>query len=285
MFNIYEDKLSNHTTFKIGGLAKIFQPRNLDELKQFLIENKKKYFVLGNGSNILAGNYIKPIIIKTNLLDKIYKKGNIVCVESGVNLFRLIKFCADNGLSGLEALYGIPSSVGGAIYMNAGSFGTEIGQFVTSVDYLDSNGILHKKIKPKFSYRNSFFTNKNYVITMVRLKLLKDTPDNICKKCEYYFNLKKAKQPYNYPSAGSVFKRVEDVGAPIFIEKAGLKGLKIGGAMISDKHCGFVINVNNAKFNDVKQIICKIKKTVLKKFGIILTREIVVIGDKNGDNW
>lgn len=285
MFNIFVDKLSNHTTFKIGGLAKIFQPRSIEELKQFLAFNKQEYFILGNGSNILAGNNIKPIIIKITFLDKIYKKGNILCVESGVNLFKLIKYCADNGLSGLEALYGIPSSVGGAIYMNAGSFGTEIGEFVTSVDYLDDKGNLHKKIKPKFSYRNSFFTNKNYVITMVRLKLSKNEPKNIIDKCKYYFNLKKEKQPYNYPSAGSVFKRVEGIPAPILIERSGLKGLKIGGAMVSTKHCGFVVNINNAKFSDVKKIICKIQKTVLKKFGIILTREIVVIGDKNGDNW
>lgn len=284
MSRLYYDYLSNHTTFKIGGKAKIFEPKNVKELQDFVVNNKN-YFVLGNGSNILCGNHIKVNIIKTTNLDNIYKIGNVVCVESGVSLFKLIGYCIKNGLSGLEPLYGIPGTIGGAVYMNAGSFGVEIGDFVTSIDYIDNMGKKHKKIKPKFSYRKSFFTGRSCVITMVRLKLRKACSDCIALRCRSFLLKKKSAQPYELPSAGSVFKRQNDIVAPILIEKCGLKGLKIGGAMVSNKHCGFIVNLGNAKFIDVKKIICKIQKTVFKKFGIILTREIVVIGEKDGVIW
>ena len=271
------------TTFKIGGKIKCFVEINDTNtlLKVLALINKYNmpYFILGFGSNILCSD--KPcnkVVLKINIKYLKTNKNTIVC-GAGVGLFNLNHFAIKNGLSGLEWSYGIPGSVGGAIKMNAGSFDGEMSQVVKSVFYTDGQKIYKKENKAlNFGYRQSFFKNNNFVILKVVFSLQKSEKDFVEKKCFTYYEKRRKTQPYNLPSAGSVFKRPQNSFAPVLIESCGLKGLSCGGAEISSKHCGFIVNSkNNATFNQVIKLINKIKKTVLKKFDIILEEEIIIL--------
>ncbi len=273
------------TTFKIGGQSKfVCFPQDIEKFKiliEFLKEKKIKYSFLGNGSNILVSDsgYF-GVFISTKNLDKIKILNDcMIYCESGVNLVWLCKFLKENSFSGMEPLFGIPGSLGGAIYMNAGAYGAEIKDFVVSVSYLDKDNNL-KELKPKdlfFSYRHSIFQETNNFIVSAVLKLKKADKKEIEKNMDLYIRKRVEKQPLNFPNAGSIFKRPNGFFAAKLIEESGLKGFRIGDAKISEKHCGFIINVGDATAKDVEKVIEKIKETVKIKTGIDLETEIKII--------
>lgn len=277
-----DEYFKQHTTFKIGG--KIFALIEIDKINlllkllKYINFYKIRYFILGAGSNLLVNDKKMNFIVLKIKLNKIEKRNNEIICSSGVNIFKLNQFAIKNNLGGLEWSFGIPGTVGGAIKMNAGCFGGQISDVVKTVYYTDGYKI-HKKSNRnlEFSYRKSFFSDKNFVILKVVFVLYNKNMEEIKQNC--FENLKKRRlsQPYNYPSAGSIFKRYNNFPIPILIEKCNLKGLTFCGAQISNKHCGFIVNINKAKFNHVYKLILKIKNTIYKKFGIILEEEIIII--------
>ena len=278
-----KETFKKHTTFKVGGkigaFIEIHDIKTLFNVLEFIKKYNIRYFILGAGSNLLASDKrFNGVVIKVALNDYLIKEDRIIC-GAGLSLFRLSSIAIENCLSGLEWSYGIPGSVGGGIKMNAGCYGEEIGNFVEFVYYTDGNKIYKKtKTELDFSYRHSYFTDKNLVILKVCFKLSKGSKEDIRTKCYEIYKKRKQSQPYDLPSAGSIFKRPKDGFAPVYIEKCNLKGFRYGGAEISSKHCGFIVNYNGkATFKQIFKLICKIKKTVLKKFGIILEEEIIIL--------
>ncbi len=271
------------TTFRIGGKIKaLVEITKVDELLKvlgLLKEYDVPYFILGKGSNLLVSDKpCKYVILKIMLNTITVRKNKIIC-GAGVSLFKLNTVAINNGLSGLEWSFGIPGSVGGAVKMNAGSFGGEMKNVVECVYYTDGEKIYKKTNKSlQFSYRKSYFSNKNYVVLKAIFNLEFGASEDIKNKCLNNLKSRQNTQPYNKASAGSVFKRPLNNFAPVLIERCNLKGFKCGGAEISTKHCGFIVNQDgNATFNQVFKIITKIKKTVSKKFGIILEEEIIIL--------
>ena len=272
----------NYTTIGVGGkifaMAIIDSEQKLIDLLSLCDKEKIAYFILGNGSNILARDRtFYDLVIKIEL-KSLSRKGSKIIASSGVNMFALNQFAIAECLGGLEWSYGLPGSVGGAIKMNAGSFGHEIGEFVDYVYFTDGKKIYKKYAKSlHFSYRKSFFSNTNLVILSAVFCLKEAKSDKIKRLCQHCYQKRLDTQPYSQRSAGSIFKRPEGNFAPVLIQSCGFKGYKIGDAEVSTKHCGFIVNKKNAKFNEIFRIICKIKKTVSKKFDIILEEEVVII--------
>lgn len=280
---VRNETFKNLTTIKIGGKIRAFivikEVTKLLKIISLCKKNKVEYFVLGNGSNLLASDkVIEKVVLKISLKN-IRSKNDLIICGAGVNMFSLNHFATKNGLSGLEWSYGIPGTVGGGVKMNAGSFGGEMKDIVQCVYYTDGEKIYRKNAKSlDFSYRSSFFSKNNYIILKVVLKLKKDLPENIDNLCSKIFSKRMSTQPYGTLNAGSVFKKPKENYAPVMIEMCGLKGVKYKNAEISKKHCGFIINANGkATFHQVFKLICKIKKTVFEKFGIMLETEIEIL--------
>ncbi|MDD5923773.1 MAG: UDP-N-acetylmuramate dehydrogenase [Clostridia bacterium] len=284
------ESLSKHTTFRIGGkcdvFAKVANTEQLISLLHFLKSEDIPYMILGNGSNTLFSDKgFRGVIIslcqafkEISLLDE-----NKIKCYAGAMLTSLCTFARDNSLSGCEELYGIPGSVGGATYMNAGAYGGEMSQIISSVTYFDCESEEIKNIerdKCDFSYRHSTFMDKECVILSINIELEKADKDYITAKMSDYMQRRRDKQPLEYPSAGSVFKRPEGYFAGALIEQSGLKGASVGGAEVSEKHAGFIINKGNATCNDVLSLIDIIKSQVYKKFNVELECEIRPICDK-----
>jgi UDP-N-acetylmuramate dehydrogenase len=294
--------LRDYTTFKIGGPARyFFVAKNKEEIKEAILWAKKKklpFFILGGGSNVLfSDNGFNGLVIK--LQNRQYEiRNSKVIAEAGVPLQKLVLESAKKGLSGLENLAGIPGTLGGAIWGNAGAFGREIGNLVEEVKVLDvgSSKLEVKRLKNKdckFGYRESIFKRKkNLIILEATLKLKKGNKKEIEEKMKEILKLRKEKQPLEFPSAGSVFKNIPIrkipkkirerfkekikngfLSAGALIEAAGLKGYKIGEAKISEKHANFILNVKNAKAKDVVALMNLIKKRVKNKFKITLEEE------------
>ncbi len=282
-----DEPMCNHTSFKIGGNADYFiECDNADCLKAVLKAVKEyniPYFILGKGSNLLVSDKgIRGAVISLSRLDCIIVEDEIITVGAGVSLAKLCTVALDNSLSGLEFAYGIPGSVGGALYMNAGAYGGEMSQVVTSAYVLSKNGEI-KQIDLKdmqLGYRTSAFKTNGDIILSVALKLCKGEKTEIKAKMDDLMGRRKDKQPLEYGSAGSTFKRPEGYFAGALIEKNGFKGYSVGGAMVSEKHAGFVINYNNATAKDVKALIEKIKATVLEKDGVVLEPEVIFVGEE-----
>lgn len=271
--------MANATTFKCGGVAKWFVcPDDLFEFASLLkLHQGKKYFILGNGSNTLCPDEgYDGLVICTKNLNRIKHNETTVVCESGIELCKLNSYLAENGLGGLEWSYGIPGTVGGATYMNSGAFGFSMSDFIERVEVFEDNKIklLHKK-EIKFSYRKSSL--QGTPIFKVWLKFQKDDKNSIIKKQNEILEERKLKQPLTYPSAGSVFKRAENIIPAKIIDKLGLKGVKIGGAEISKKHSGFIINSGGATATDIINLIKLIKDTVMNKENIPLEQEIVIM--------
>jgi UDP-N-acetylmuramate dehydrogenase len=276
--------LSKHTTFKIGGPADVFLSiGNLYSLGKIISEISKKeipYLIMGNGSNLLIPDdgYRGVAIKLTGEFNKIYVCGNckLYCGASA----KLSQSCVEAqkaGLTGLEFAYGIPGTCGGAIYMNAGAYGGEISDVVISVSHVDKNGKLINLSKKElnFSYRKSIYgISKPGIITSMTLALSKGNREKIKEYMNELMKRRKFKQPLEMPSAGSVFKRPPGNYAGTLIEKCGLKGKKMGGAMVSDKHCGFIVNAGGATYYDVLSLIDHIKLEVLRQAGVELEEEI-----------
>lgn len=282
-----DESLSKYTTFKIGGPARVLIEAKSDEevlkLVSLFDEMKEDYLIIGNGSNLLItdAGIERPVIVLDKNFSNIKKIDEVTLyAEAGASLKSLANKALDLGLGGLEAISGIPGTVGGAVYMNAGAYGSEIKDVVTKIRYIKDASIAELDAsEANFAHRRSIFQEKGYIILGAYFKLEKKDKKDIEEEQRDYTQRRKDKQPLEYPSAGSVFKRPEGYYASKLIEDAGLKGLSVGGAMVSKKHSGFIINTGNASFDDVVTLIEKVKAIVLEKFAVSLEEEIRIINE------
>lgn len=278
--------LAEYTSFHIGGEADyVVKPKSFTEIIcaiNIANDANMKYYFVGNGSNLLVSDKgYRGMIILTSAFDKItlMDKNKLECY-AGVTLSKLCKFAYENSLSGLEFAWGIPGSVGGGVYMNAGAYGGELKNVILSCKYIDEKGVLCKKdiSQMDMSYRHSFFSDKKLFILSVVFELKNEEQSVIKARMDEYIHSRKTKQPLEYPSCGSTFKRPASGFASALIEECGLKGYRIGGAEVSTKHAGFVINVGNATCRDVLELIDYVKSVVLDKKGIVLECEVKTLG-------
>lgn len=280
------EPMSKHTSFKIGGNADVYiKVNNLSKLSTILKECQASdvdYMLLGNGSNLLVSDDgIRGVVIR---LDGDFRKITLlddttIFCGAGATLAYLCKFALNCGLTGLEFAWGIPGTVGGAVFMNAGAYDGEMKDVVHSVSHISPSGEIGRTEKDglNFGYRTSIYRSNNMIITGVTLKLKKGNPDEIRAKMDDYMLRRSTKQPLEYPSAGSVFKRPEGNFAGALIEQCGLKGKTCGGAQVSEKHAGFIINKSNATAKDVRDLIGEIQKTVSDKTGYNLECELIIL--------
>ena len=273
--------LSTLTTYKTGGIAKlVVYPNNINNLKQLLKlihKHNIKYFILGKGSNTLfSDKEFNGVIIKLDKLNNFEIKETEIYVESGMILSKLVQASIKNELTGLEFAIGIPGTIGGAIYMNAGAYGSKMSNIVKSVIVLDEKLQIEEipLEKLKFDYRYSIFqANKNLICVAANIKLEHGNHDEIASKIKENLLKRKNSQPLEYPSAGSVFRNPEGNYAGKIIEELGLNGKNIGGAEISTKHANFIINKNNASSSDILNLIKLVQKEVKDKYKIDLKLE------------
>lgn len=281
------ESMSKHTTFKIGGAAEMYvSVKSVSELSSLIkLANKEKvpFTVIGNGSNLLVSdNGICGLVIEIGKNMSNYERnGNVIKSDAGVLLKRLAIDAAENSLSGLEEVSGVPGTLGGGIFMNAGAYGGEIKDTVKSVTYVDDNGDIYTISGGDcgFGYRKSVFSSGGKYIVSAELELKNGNRDEIKAKMAEYTKRRREKQPLSFPSAGSTFKRPEGYFAGTLIDQAGLKGYRSGGAMISDLHAGFVVNCGGATAADVLAVIEHAKKTVFDKFGVVLEPEVRILGN------
>ena len=276
--------LSEQTTFRIGGVAEIIIYPDTEEkalsLIRFLKNNHMDYFVMGNGSNLLFSDRKHTIpIIKTDDLTRMESRGDTFVFGAGVKMAKAAVFAADHSYSGMEFAHGIPGSIGGAVYMNAGAYDGTMSQIVTETRYIDENGNLSvvKGEEHDFGYRHSCFSGRNTLILDTIVSLEKGDRQTIKDKMADFMQRRKEKQPLHLPSAGSTFKRPEGAFAGKLIQDCGLKGFQIGGAAVSEKHAGFVVNLDNATFRDVKDLIEFVQKKVKEETGYFLACEVEII--------
>lgn len=284
------EPMKNHTTFKIGGNADIYaEVTSVADLKEILkIAKKEKLyvFILGNGSNLLVREKgIRGIVIKINFdsisIDK-KDEDYYITAYAGASLNQVIRFAMDKGVGDISKLYGIPGSIGGVVRMNAGAYGLEMKDVICETTYMDYDGNLHKVKgdKHNFGYRTSVFKYNNGIIICTTLKLKKVDKEKQIKEANEILNKRKTNQPLNYPSAGSTFKRGIGYIASLLIDNSGLKGTKVGGAEVSTKHAGFIINKSgDAKAKDVLDLVKIVQDTVKEKTGKNLELEVVVVGE------
>ena len=280
------EPMRNHTSFKIGGNAEIFLLPDSPEKCSVAIKLcnifKSEYIVIGKGSNLLVKDEgIEGVVICiSNAMSNIkLNDNNTIYCQSGASLASVCSFALDNSLTGLEFAYGIPGNIGGAISMNAGAYGGEMKDVVVNCDYIDDNGNIKSISKEEldFSYRHSFFSDKRFCIVGATIKLNHGNQEEIRNTMTDLLSRRKEKQPLEFPSAGSTFKRPKGSYASLLVDQCGLKGFSIGGAQVSEKHAGFVINRGNASCKDVLQLMAEVKKIVFEKTGYILEPEVKVI--------
>lgn len=282
----FDEPMKKHTSFKIGGNADIFcEPQNIKELGNLIKlfnENNTNYIIFGNGSNVLVSdNGIRGAVIKIgDKMSKVNICGERISADAGVLLSGLAKKAMREGLSGMECLSGIPGSLGGVIYMNAGAYGVEIADILEEVTCILPNGeiLTLKKDELKFDYRKSVFMDNGGIITSCILRLKKADKEKIETDMAQITKRRVEKQPLELPSAGSTFKRPQGYFAGKLIEDCGLKGYSIGGAKISEKHAGFVVNFDNATAADVMALIRYTQDKVYEKFGVKLETEVKLYG-------
>ncbi len=284
-----DEPLMNHCAFRIGGASEILAvPKNekvLTEILKYAKERNVPLHILGNGSNVLiADEGLSGITVKLmgGLCDLLYLGDGIIVSGAGVSLTRLCNFAKEHSLTGLEFAYGIPGSVGGAVYMNAGAYGGEIKNVLYSVRSMNKEGedITETAAKDiEISYRNTPFMKNDRIITSAFFKLEEGDVQEITAKMEELMSKRKSSQPLDFPSAGSTFKRPATGYAAALIDQSGLKGTTVGGAQVSTKHAGFVINKGGATFKDVTALMEIIKTTVYEKHGICLEPEVEILKD------
>lgn len=278
-----------HTTFKIGGEADIFiipaSPAALIYAVKKCGELEIPYFILGNGSNLLVSDGgIEGAVISLAGINGISSDGEKITCGAGAMLSSVCLKALSLSLTGLEFAYGIPGTAGGALYMNAGAYGGQMADVIESAECLTASGEIKtlKKENMQLGYRSSVFKNGGLIIISLTLALKKGDKTEIKAEMDDLLNRRKQKQPLEYPSAGSTFKRLKGYFAGALIEKNGLKGLTVGGAQVSEKHAGFVINRGGATAADVKALIGKIQKKVFENDGVMLEPEVIFTG-RNGD--
>lgn len=283
------EEMSKHTSFKVGGKADIWiKVKTIEELK-YIIEytknNKVPLTIIGNGTNILVkDNGIRGITIMLDFTNiEIQENGEYVniIVDSGVKLGMLAVLLQKEEIEGFEFASGIPGTIGGAVRMNAGAYGKEMKEIIKNVTYIDENCNIKtiENDELDFSYRHSRFKEKQDIIISAILQLKKGNKNEIKSKIDEYRNARNEKQPIDMPSAGSTFKRGTNYISAKLIDEAGLKGYQIGGAQVSLKHAGFVVNTGNATAKDILDLIDYIIKVVYEKFEKVLDLEIEVLGE------
>ena len=284
----YDEPLKNHTTFGIGGSCiALIEPREVEDIIEAIKicrENNIKFFVIGNGSNLLVSDegYNGVIIKLKKEFSTLKVEGEYVIAKSGAKLSEVFDVILENSLAGFEFASGIPGTIGGAIYMNAGAYGGEMKDIVETVEVLDMDTFEVKELKNEeleFSYRNSIIQNKNYIVLAIKLKLQKGNKEEIKAIYEDLREKRNSKQPLNFGSAGSTFKRPEGHFASKLIEDSGLKGYHINDAWVSEKHSGFVVNKGNASCKEILELIDHVKNVVFEKFGVKLEMEVKILKD------
>lgn len=282
------EMMKNHTSFKIGGPADIMiLPKTIDDIVSSVDYCKKhniKHLIIGNGSNLLVSDTgIRGVVIKIadNFSDVTIEETKVKA-QSGILLSRLAKMIMNESLEGFEFASGIPGTLGGAVAMNAGAYGGEMKDIITGASILDNDGrvIYLNKEDLKLGYRNSIIQEKNYTVLEVDMELNRGDFEKIKNITDDLTKRRTTKQPLHLPSAGSTFKRPKGYYAGKLIEDSGLKGVRIGDAQVSDIHCGFVVNLGNATFEDVYNLIKLIQKVVMDKFGVKLETEVKIIREE-----
>lgn len=280
------EPMAAHTTFQVGGAAdffiKITSLQQLVKTIPYLNALGLEYFILGNGSNLLVSdNGYQGVILQIGpSMSDIWVEGTKIRAQAGASLAKLAKTAMEHGLTGLEFAAGIPGTVGGAVVMNAGAYGGEMEQVVTGVHVVAQDGNIleldHNGME--FSYRSSILKNRPFVVTEVTLTLQEGDQSAIQAKMEEYAQQRRSKQPLQYPSAGSTFKRPDGYYAGKLIMDAGLRGLRVGGAQVSEKHCGFIINDSHAQASDIYELIQEVRERVYERFGVRLEPEVIMLG-------
>ena len=288
---LLNESMKKHTSFKIGGTADVFiYVNNIESLKIILgliTTENIPYFIIGNGTNLLvADDGFRGVVLNLQHgLKKIEinKEENTIYCEAGVPLNKVCVCALQNNLSGLEFAWGIPGTCGGALSMNAGAYGSDISNVIESSKHLTPSGTTEtlSKNELNLSYRKSIFSDKPFIISSMKFKLHKANEKDIRAKMYENISKRKSKQPLEYPNAGSIFKRPKGYFAGALIEQSGFKGKFVGGAMVSPKHSGFIINTGKATASDVSNLIYLIKDKVYKEFGVILECEIKTLGNVN----
>ena len=283
----FDEPMKNHTSFRIGGPAEVLiEPASETDISNIAAFAKSRLIpllIMGNGTDLLVSDRgISGIVLKTcgNMDLLSMNDPEVIEAQCGALLSKTAKFALKSSLAGLEFASGIPGSIGGAVYMNAGAYGGEMSQVVLSTRYMDKDGNIKevKGTEHQFGYRKSVFTDTDNIVLSTRIGLKKSDPKQISDKMEDYSYRRREKQPIEMPSAGSVFKRPEGHYAAKLIEDCGLKGRTVGGAMVSPKHCGFIVNTGGATAQDVITLIEQIKNEVYKKTNVELECEIKLIG-------
>lgn len=278
--------MSEHTTFRIGGNADcVCFPNSLEQLKAMIVffkETGTPYFVLGNGSNLLVSDLgIDGVVISLKSFCNIHCPSalEIEC-GAGLKLSKLCSYAMEHSLGGLEFAWGIPGTVGGAIYMNAGAYGSEISAVLRECTFIDEDGkVVQADVSAlKLGYRTSLFTNTGSIIVSAKFSLSPCSPEVIRNNMDELMMRRRSKQPLDMPSAGSTFKRPVGGFAAALIDECGLKGASVGGAEVSRKHAGFIVNTGDATCTDVLTLIEKIKKTVFLEKSIVLETEVKHVG-------
>lgn len=285
---LINEPMSRHTSFRIGGPADIMLiPGDKDDVSRVLryVEaNDCPLTIIGNGSNLLVRDGgIRGIVLKLgNALRYCRTEGNKIVCGSGLSLASASKYAYDQGLKGMEFAVGIPGSIGGAIYMNAGAYDGEMSYVVESVTVMDFKGEMKKMPVSEldFSYRHSIFQKEVYIILEVTLALETGSKEEIASKMDDFSERRRSKQPLDMPSAGSTFRRPEGYYVGPLIEKAGLKGYSVGGAQVSGKHAGFLVNKGGATAHDVLQLIAEIQDRIWKDNSVHLQPEVMILGEE-----
>lgn len=284
---LFEESMSRHTTFRVGGEADcmllVEKEEELLELIPYLNQIGQNYFILGNGSNLLVGDKgYKGIIIKLgNGMNRITVEGNHIRVQAGALLSETAAAAMQAGLTGMEFAAGIPGTIGGGIVMNAGAYDGEMKQITESVKVMDTAGeiLILDNDTMEFGYRTSIIKNRPFIVLEILLRLTEGDPARIKARMEELSEFRKSKQPLNYPSAGSTFKRPEGYFAGRLIMDAGMRGYRIGGAQVSEKHCGFIVNTGKATAADIREVIEEVQVRVKERFHVMLEPEVIFLGD------
>jgi len=283
----FQEPMCRHTSFRTGGnaaaLVQVSSTKQLKSLLNYLRKTGNAFFLVGNGTNLLVSDrgYDGIIIQMGSNMSQIHVEGERIYVQAGALLTQVAARALEAGLTGMEFASGIPGSVGGGIVMNAGAYDGEMKQIVEQVSVLNEQG---EEMEldcdtMEFGYRSSIIRNRPFVVTEAVLKLARGEKEEIREKMAEFAARRKAKQPLEFPSAGSTFKRPQGYYAGKLIMDSGMRGYRIGGAQVSEKHCGFIINRGNATSEDISELMAEVQERVKERFGVMLEPEIVRLGE------
>ncbi len=283
----YDEYLKYHTTFRVGGkadaLVLVESDEQLKGLLRYLPKVEIPYYILGNGSNLLVSDKgYRGIIIKlADSFSRVVVVGNRIVAQAGVSLAKVARTAMEHGLTGLEFAAGIPGTVGGGVIMNAGAYDGEMKMVVDTVTVLDGEGeeFTLDNATMEFGYRTSVIKNQKFVVTECTFLLQPGVKEEIKAKMDDFARRRREKQPLEFPSAGSTFKRPAGHFAGKLIMDAGLRGFSVGGAQVSEKHCGFVINTGDATAADIKTLMREVQGEVYRQFSVKLEPEVIMLGE------